>query len=207
MKKHLTLIGFMTALFIAVVGCSEQNIPQEGVKYTVVKTPTPDAASVVEVFSLGCGHCRNMEKMLPDIQKLAGVNIEQVHVTFNQGAQVAAYMYYTAFIQTDGKPSPELKEDLFRFIQEDSTALSEDERQTALNAIFNKYKLQSPFQLSESQREEVYQHLTQANQLEANAGITSVPTFLVKGKYLVQNSEHESLEDLANTIRYLSEKQ
>jgi len=30
------------------------------------------------------------------------VNIDKVHVTFNESAQIAAYIFYTASIQTDG---------------------------------------------------------------------------------------------------------
>lgn len=194
-------------LLVALTGCSENEMPKEGVKYTVVATPTEGVADVVEVFSLGCGHCRNMELMLPEIKKLAEVEIDQVHVTFNESAQYAAYLYYTAAVQSNGKPSPELKESLFGFVQEQAADLDEEGRKNKLDEIFSQYDLVSPFELNDEQKEQVYQQMTSANQLEQNAQITSVPSFLVKGKYLVQNGAHDSLEDLANTIRFLSEKQ
>ena len=194
-------------LLVALTGCSENEMPKEGVKYTVVETPTEGVADVVEVFSLGCGHCRNMELMLPEIKKLAEVEIDQVHVTFNESAQYAAYLYYTAAVQSNGKPSSELKESLFGFVQEQAADLDEEGRKNKLDEIFSQYDLVSPFDLNDEQKEQVYQQMTSANQLEQNAQITSVPSFLVKGKYLVQNGAHDSLEDLANTIRFLSEKQ
>ncbi|WEM43703.1 thioredoxin domain-containing protein [Photobacterium sp. DA100] len=194
-------------LLVAVTGCSETDTPKEGVKYTLVATPTAGIADVVEVFSLGCGHCRNMELMLPEIKKLAEVDIDQVHVTFNESAQYAAYLYYTAAIQSSGKPSADLKEALFSFVQEQAAGLDEEGRKNKLDEIFGQHDLVSPFALNDEQKELVYQQMTNANQLEQNAQITSVPSFLVKGKYLVQNGAHDSLEDLANTIRFLSEKQ
>ncbi|PSU34835.1 thioredoxin domain-containing protein [Photobacterium lutimaris] len=204
----LTKIVASTLFFLVVLtGCSESETPKEGVKYTVVQTPSEDVADVVEVFSLGCGHCRNMELMLPEIKKLADVDIDQVHVTFNESAQYAAYLYYTAAIQSNGKPSPELKEALFGFVQELAANLDEEGRKNKLDEIFSQYNLVSPFDLNDEQKEHVYQQMTNANQLEQNAQITSVPAFLVKGKYLVQSAAHDSLEDLANTIRFLSEKQ
>ncbi|MGR5065214.1 DsbA family protein [Photobacterium sp. DNB22_13_2] len=194
-------------LLVALTGCSESEIPKEGEKYTVVATPTEGIADVVEVFSLGCGHCRNMELMLPEIKKLADVDIDQVHVTFNESAQYAAYLYYTAAIQSNGKPAAELKEALFAFVQDQAADLDEESRKNKLDEIFSQYDLVSPFDLSDEQKEQVYQQMTNANQLEQNAKITGVPAFLVKGKYLVENGAHDSLEDLANTIRFLSEKQ
>ena len=194
-------------LLLTLTGCSEPGVPQQGVKYTVVETPTENIADVVEVFSLGCGHCRNMELMLPEIKKLADVDIDQVHVTFNESAQYAAYLYYTAAIQSGGKPSPELKEALFKFVQEQAAQLDEEGRKNKLDEIFAQYEMVSPFALNDEQKKAVYQQMSEANQLEQNAKITSVPSFLVQGKYLVQNSAHDSLEDLANTISYLSNKQ
>ncbi|MGF1723974.1 thiol:disulfide interchange protein DsbA/DsbL [Photobacterium nomapromontoriensis] len=207
MNKLIKYIAPFAILLVALTGCSENDIPKEGVKYTVVPTPTANIANVVEVFSLGCGHCRNMETMLPEIEKLANVDVHQVHVTFNESAQLAAYIYYTAAIQMDGKPSQALVEALFAYVQDESAQLDEEQRQTKLKQIFDQYHLVSPFELNDAQRKQVYQQLTEANTIETNAHITSVPSFLVQGKYLVQSSAHESLKDLANTIKYLSNKQ
>ena len=63
---------------------------------------------------------------------------------------------------------------------------------------------EQPFELTEEQHKQVYQKLTEAEQVVTNAEIASVPAFLVQGKYLVESSAHESLEDMANTISYLA---
>ncbi|PSW21521.1 peptide permease [Photobacterium sanctipauli] len=204
MYKLITRFIALFALSFALIGCGDNSIPQEGVKYKVVPTATPNAANVVEVFSLGCGHCRNMEMMLPDIKQLADVEIDQVHVTFNESAQIAAYIYYTAAIQMDGKPSAEMKEAMFAYVQDSPQDMTDEERQAKLGEIFGEFGLVSPFEINDEQKQAVYEQLQAANELVVNAVVNSVPAFLVQGKYLVENSAHESLEDLANTIQYLS---
>lgn len=188
---------------LALTGCNDITAPQEGEKYTVV-TETANTPDVVEIFSLGCGHCRNMETLLPEIKKQAGVEISKVHVTFNQSAQVAAYIYYTAAIQTGGQPDHTLMEEMFAYVQDRSDNVTEEQRKEKLTKIFTSRELSSPFDLSEEQQKQVYKKMTDAEKLVANAQIASVPAFLVKGKYLVQSSAHESVEDMAETIRYLS---
>ncbi|RWX57111.1 thioredoxin domain-containing protein [Photobacterium chitinilyticum] len=188
---------------LALVGCNDASTPKEGDKYKVV-AEAADAAPVVEVFSLACGHCRSMETMLPEIKKIAGVEIDKVHVTFNQSAQVAAYIFYTAAIQTNGAPEPALMEALFAYVQDTSDTVTEEERKSQLTGIFKTYNLASPYELTEDQHKQIYQKLSEAEQLVSSAEIASVPAFLVQGKYLVESSAHESIEDMANTISYLS---
>ncbi|MGF1760744.1 thiol:disulfide interchange protein DsbA/DsbL [Photobacterium sagamiensis] len=195
--------ALLIALF-TITGCSDANVPQEGDKYTIIPTPMTDTADVIEIFSLGCGHCRNMEAMLPELQSMAKVDIEKVHVTFNEGAQLAAYIFYTAAIQTSDKPSEQLVKDLFAYVQDSDENLSPEEKRASLEKIFKQYDLLSPYELSEEQHKTVYQQLSAAETLVANAEVASVPAFLVKGKYLIQTDAHESLEDIANTIRYLN---
>ncbi|WP_299021863.1 thioredoxin domain-containing protein [uncultured Photobacterium sp.] len=197
-----SIIPLFIAL-LAITGCNDISAPQEGEKYTIVNE-TVNTADVVEIFSLGCGHCRSMETMLPEIKKMAGVDIDKVHVTFNQSAQVAAYIFYTAAIQTDGKPDGALMEEMFAYVQDRSDNVTEEQRKAQLTKIFKSRDLSSPFDLTEEDQKQVYKKMNEAEKLVSNAQIASVPAFLVKGKYLVQTSAHESIEDMAETIRYLS---
>ncbi|MGF1788453.1 thiol:disulfide interchange protein DsbA/DsbL [Photobacterium swingsii] len=202
--KKILLPLFVSLL--ALVGCNDTSTPKEGVQYTTVATPiTSTTAPVMEVFSLACGHCRNMDKILPEIQKLADTDIEQVHVTFNESAQLGAYIFYTAAIQSNGHPKPELMEQLFAYTQDKPEGATEEDRKAQLVAIFNQHSLLSPYEISEEQHKQVFKEMAKAEQVVTNAEIASVPAFVVKGKYLVQSDAHESLEDLANTIKYLSQ--
>ncbi|KLV05211.1 peptide permease [Photobacterium aquae] len=203
MKKLLTFLAPLTLVAALLGGCSDSNVPKEGEQYTVVPTPTENVADVIEVFSLGCGHCRNMEQVLPTLKELAKTDVEQMHVTFNESAQIAAYMFYTAAFQMDGKPSPEIKEDLFAFIQGGSEGLDATQREAKIKEIFSKYNIKSPFDLTETEQQTVYNLMKTANEFENNARVTSVPVFIVKGKYMIQSDKHESVEEIATTIRYL----
>ncbi|GAB3524501.1 thioredoxin domain-containing protein [Photobacterium alginatilyticum] len=198
-----SIIPLFVAL-LALAGCNDAATPKEGVKYKIIAETVENAAPVIEVFSLACGHCRSMETMLPEIEKLAGVDIDKVHVTFNKSAQIAAYIYYTVAIQNDGAPDAALMESLFAYVQDTGDTVTEGERKTLLTKIFATHNLTSPFELTEEQHKQVYQKLTEAEQVVTNAEIASVPAFLVQGKYLVESSAHESLEDMANTISYLA---
>jgi thiol-disulfide isomerase/thioredoxin len=193
-------------LFVVVVtlaGCSDNN-PTEGKEYTVIPTPIADAPAVVEIFSLSCDHCRSMESMIPAIEALTKIETAKTHVTFNESAQRSAYIFYTAAIQSNGKPNEEMMQDLFAYVQEGPSDLTPEQTKEALIVLFKKYQQKSPIDLDKAQHEAVYQKMVAAEILVSNTQLASVPAFLVKGKYLVNSRSHETLEDLAATIVYLN---
>ncbi len=193
-------------LFVAVftlAGCSDNN-PTEGKEYTIIPTPMADAPAVVEIFSLSCDHCRSMESMIPAIEAMTKIDTAKIHVTFNESAQRSAYIYYTAAIQSNGKPSEEMMQDLFAYVQDGPSDLTPEQTKEALITLFKKYQLKSPIDLDEAQHEAVYQQMVTAETFVNNTQLASVPAFLVKGKYLINSSAHETLEDLAATIVYLN---
>ncbi|HIF9207105.1 thiol:disulfide interchange protein DsbA/DsbL [Photobacterium damselae] len=206
----LILRTFFSFLFLALAltGCSDSNTPKDGDQYMTIAKPISDMQGVYEVFSLSCGHCRSMETMLPEIKKLAGVkDIRSVHVTFNESAQLAAFVYYAAAIQSpNGEPSDKLTEQLFAYTQDTPKDTPMDKRKEMLNNLFAQYKMNSPYQLTQTQQEEVFSKMDQAQKIIEAANITSVPTFIVNGKYLVNTPAHKNLQDLANTIKYLEAK-
>ncbi|OBU18401.1 peptide permease [Photobacterium aquimaris] len=201
--------AFFVLLFtvVALSGCSDSKTPQEGDQYSVIPTPMPAMKGVTEIFSLSCGHCRKMESILPEIKKLTKGDIKQVHVIFNESAQKAAFIFYAAMVQTDNKPSHTLVEQLFAFVQDSPKDMSVEQRKAAIDKIFHDNKLKSPYELTEAQQKEVFKMFQQSEEIVRNAALESVPAFLVNGKYLVNTSAHKSLQDLANTIVYLKNKQ
>jgi predicted DsbA family dithiol-disulfide isomerase len=42
-----------------------------------------------------------------------------------------------------------------------------------------------------------------ADDITTKGEINSVPTFIVKGKYIVNTSAHQDVEGIANTIKFL----
>ncbi len=201
--------SFFVVLFAALTltACTDSKTPQEGDKYSVIPTPMPNLPAVTEIFSLSCGHCRNMESMLPEIKKLTNTkDVNQVHVIFNESAQKAAFIFYAAMVQTDNKPSHKLKEALFAFVQDSPKDMTNEQRQAALTKIFHDNGLKSPYELTKEQQAEVFKMFQQSEAIVRDAALQSVPAFLINGKYLVNTSAHDSLQDMANTITYLKDK-
>lgn len=221
MKSIFKPLFFVFVSLFVLAGCSEDNSPKEGNEYSVIPTPMSDLPDVVEIFSLACGNCKNMESMIPAIEEMTKIDIAKTHVTFNESAQRSAYVYYAAAIQNNGKPSHEMMADLFTYTQggagadnhdhgeaqaeeEPEVAMTPAEKKAEMIGIFNKYDMKSPIDLSEAQHEAVYQEMVKAEKIVTNANIASVPAFLVQGKYLVNSAAHKTLEDLAATITYLN---
>lgn len=142
--------------------------------------------------------------MIPAIEDLTKIETAKIHVTFNENAQRSAYIFYTAAIQSNGNPSEAMMQDLFAYVQDGPSDLTPEQTKEALIALFDKYQQKSPIDLDETQHEDVYQRMVSAETFVNNTQLASVPAFLVKGKYLVNSSAHETLEDLANTIVYLT---
>ena len=221
MKSIFKPLLLVFVSFFVLAGCSEDNSPKEGNQYAIIPTPMSDLPDVVEIFSLACGNCKNMETMIPAIEDMTKIDIAKTHVTFNESAQRSAYVYYAAANQNNGKPSHEMMTDLFTYTQSGAGADNHDhgedqkseeaademtpaQKKAQMIAIFKKYNMKSPIDLSEAGHEAVYQQMVKAEEIVTNANIASVPAFLVKGKYLVNSGAHKTLEDLAATISYLN---
>lgn len=199
------LISFTFIFFVA--ACSKAPEPTEGEQYQLLPETlnSTQFAPVTEVFSLTCGHCRNMEDVLPELQKAVGQDIKKMHITFNQSAYVAAILYYAAEMQSGGTPDHQFMLDLFAAMQMPQGTTSEQQK-TAMIAVFEKRGLVSPINYTEQQMAELTKKVDAIMLLSEQTKIQSVPTFIVKGKYQVISSGHEGTEDMAKTIKYLLAK-
>lgn len=202
MKKLFTLLTILTATVL--VGCSDSNTPQEGKQYQQlpVNLATFRLPQVTEVFSLNCGHCRKMEAVLPQLEELTQQSIGKIHVTFNESAQIAAMIYYTAEMQLGKKPDHEFMNALFAATQMGDGATLADKKQ-AIDAAFQSRGLISPYELNEQQQEQLFEAMNLAQDITEKGQINSVPTFVVNGKYMVLTAGHQDIEGIANTINYL----
>lgn len=201
------LISRLSALVLAsllLLGCSENSVPQEGSQFQRLPNDVSryDVAPLTEVFSLSCGHCRKMENFLPQIESLTSQKVDKLHVTFNENAQIAAMIYYTAVMQLDATPDHAFMDELFAAVQmgEGST---NTERQAAIEKAFQTRDLVSPYQLNKEQQATLFTYLEKAQHVSVAGEINSVPTFIVKGKYQVLTAGHENIEAIAHTISYL----
>lgn len=206
MKKLFALIPlFLTSLL---VGCSDSNTPQEGQQYQrlPVNLATYQLPQVTEVFSLNCGHCYKMESVIPQLEKLTNQSIGKVHVTFNEGAQIGAMIYYSAQMQLGQTPDHEFMQALFAAVQMGNGATN-TERKTAIDTAFQSRGLVSPYDLDPSQQEQLFQTIAPAQEITEKGQINGVPTFIVNGKFMVLTSGHQDVDGIANTILYLTQQQ
>lgn len=202
LKVRLTL--FFSALFL--FACSEQTIPKEGEQYTTLAQPLEEQGlPVSEVFSLTCGHCRNMEHFLGEISAQAGTDMGKMHITFNDSAQAAALIYYAAEMQLGKIPDSAFMDELFAAVQMPQGS-SEAEKQQAIANAFSARDLLTPDKLSRQQADKLGHKIANIERLSRQSGIDSVPTFLVNGRYQIIVTGHRTPQQIGNTIRYLLEK-
>jgi thiol-disulfide isomerase/thioredoxin len=201
--------GYWLATITAVtllVGCGETSQPELGTHYQDLPSDLSDVITepVVEVFSLTCGHCMNLESELPAIKQAYGGEIGKVHVTFNDSSRSAAMFFYAGVTQLDGTPTPEFMTGLFNLYHGNFS--SSEEKIAALNQTFIDAGITSPYELTEEQIGDVLEASKVAEIVTSRGRIQAVPTFIVQGKYLVNLSAHSSSEEIANTLTYLSNK-
>ena len=196
--------AFASLIFMALlVGCSKSDHPQEGKQFE--RLPADMSAYqlpiVTEVFSLNCGHCANMESAIPQLESATNQTVGKLHVIYNQSAQISAMIYYSAQTQLGAMPSHAMMKAMFEAVQmEGATA---QQQKQAINKAFSDQGLSSPDTLTEPQQKALFSAMQQAADISKKGQINAVPTFIVKGKYMVLLAGHKDLDDIANTINYL----
>ncbi len=227
MKFNAKIVGVLIASSLALAGCkneqstkveannaptatqtaaasSDNFVPTKGYQYTELKNPITNAPKVMEVFSLACSHCRKMESLVPELKKMIGENITQYHVTFNESAQAAAVLFYTAAIQSDDHPTFKQMEELFSFVQDTPKDWTPEQRKTKLDSIYTEFGMLPPSKLSEAQQKQVYTLMKESNRIVTESQLSAVPAFIIQGKYMVELGGQNSLQEFAKTIKYLS---
>ncbi|WGV97963.1 thiol:disulfide interchange protein DsbA/DsbL [Vibrio sp. YMD68] len=207
MKKTSSLFVIAFIAIISLVGCSENSTPTEGKQfaYLPVNLSEYGLSPVTEVFSLTCGHCRKMEAVIPELETAIGQSIGKIHVTFNESAQIAAMIYYSAQLQLNATPDHAMMDELFAAVQLGEGATLE-ERKLAIDSAFESRNLVSPYDLGEEMQKELFKRLEFSQDVSVKGQINSVPTFIVSGKYIILTQGHSDVQSIANTINYLVEQ-
>jgi thiol-disulfide isomerase/thioredoxin len=206
MKKLFTLI-IATLLALFTLGCSESSTPQLNKHYSELPTTLNHLidSPVVEVFSLTCGHCKSMEEYIPNLEQESGYSIKKVHVTFNQSAQVAAMIYYSAYTQLKGEMDHQINSELFSAFHL-SGEVTQQQQIEEINKVFTSRGLTTPYELDEEQQKDLFEIMELASKVTQEGQIGSVPGFIVSGKYLINTSAHDSTTHMAQTIKFLANK-
>lgn len=204
MFKSLKNILLLTVTALFIIGCSDSDTPKQGEQYRALPTTLTqkDIKPVTEVFSLMCGHCRNMEASLSELEELTGQDIGKVHVTFSEQAQVSALIYYAAVMQLNHKPDESMMKALFAAVQL-GEGVTISQQQKAIEQVFTSRHMSSPYNFDDLQQKALFAYLNQAMEINEQGGFNSVPTFVVNGKYEVLVAGHQDIQDIANTINFL----
>lgn len=204
MPKHFKLFTLFAFILVFLSACSESDTPKLGKQYQQLATPLTqkDIKPVTEVFSLTCGHCRNMEASIPELEKLTTQKFGKVHVTFNDQAQVAALIYYAAVMQLNHIPDEAMMKDLFAAVQlgEGSTMT---QQQKAIEQTFTSRHMISPYSFDALQQKALFRYLNDAMEISKQGNFNSVPTFIINGKYQVLVGGHEDIQGISKTINFL----
>ncbi len=161
---------------------------------------------VVEVFSLTCHHCMNLESSLPEIAQYAGTEIKKMHLVANQNFSNAAMLFYSAIMQNDNNPLDDaFMAGLFN-IYHGQEAQTQEQYTNIIKQHFQNSGFTSPYDLTEEQTKQLYATITPAIKVSEKAKISSVPTFIVKGQYLVNIAAHSDAKSIGQTIAYLLNK-
>ena len=187
------------------VGSSMIANAQSG--YEVLETPLrtakADKVEVVEFFWYGCAHCFRFEPYIKAWKKNLPDNVEFVHAAppLNPAWKVHSQAFYAAKVMGI---ADQLHEPMFNAIHIDKKPMRKPKDIVKLveSLGLDGKKFQKAMKSFN-----VDAKLRQSMKLAINAGINSVPTMLVNGKYRTSESIAGSYENLIKVLSDLVEQE
>jgi protein dithiol oxidoreductase (disulfide-forming) len=187
---------------------------QDGVNYTrvVPAQPTNVAAGQVEVlefFWYACPHCYALEPTVLNWlkSKPAYVTFTRVPVEWNEGHRSLAHLFYA--LEAMGKLN-DLHSEIFKEIQQNGDPLIGPDPSNAAAAERVQLSFIKKMGLSDADFEKAYQDMNvqtamqRADQLVQRYRITSVPMFVINGKYITDVTMAGGPEKLMSMLNDLT---
>lgn len=175
---------------------------EAGKQYQKMEQTIANAPQVMEVFSYGCGHCRQMDKLLPELNEALGQDVVQEHIVYDDGTASLAVLYYTGVIQLPKEKLHAYNEAIFSLLH-DNHDMTQQQSTDKLAAIYSQFGILAPDQLDEQQVEKVSKHIQHAAQITKEARVQGVPSFYVNGEYQLLAGGHNSLEGMIDSIEQM----
>ncbi|CAH6873997.1 Peptide permease [Vibrio chagasii] len=197
MKRLQNVFILLVSLIISATAFAS---PSEGKQYTLLEKPYSTEYQVDKFFSLTCMPCWQMTELLKGKEGSDELKMHRTHVIFNDSTLQAAGIYYTVLAQ---KPdlSHELLSELFSLVQTKNPL-----QETDIDAFFKEHNLLKQKDMTQDQQQQWAKFMENAVTKTEQASISSIPSFIINGRYMVKLRGHRSMEELLETIQYLSEQ-
>ena len=178
----------------------------EGEHYLLIENPRrirSEKIEVMEFFSYACVHCYNFDPMLLEWVQQKGDSIKfiQTPAVSNQywrllGQNFLAYQKLGVY---DRYHTP-----FFRAMQDGGRAFSDKE---SLAEFYEQLGGEQQAYLEAFNSVEVASELSKADSMARRLKVTSVPSIVIQGKYLVRASRSGGPKRMLNVMDYLIEKE
>lgn len=222
MKNNRLLVVLASIIALIVVAVAAMNLTQKPTSgagspvagdlavdkhYRVLSQPLQvagDGISVIEFFWYGCPHCRDFEPRIK--QWLASapedIRFEMKPIVWNDATGLHAAMYYAGLEASD---SAALHDALFEQIIDIRKERNLDRHIDSVSRLFSQYGV-SESQLTERlNSQEILQQVRQAESDMRQAEVSSTPSVLIGGKYLILNNSDVGDKGLFNVMETLIE--
>ncbi|CAH7334273.1 Peptide permease [Vibrio chagasii] len=197
MKRLQNVFILLVSLIISATAFAS---PSEGKQYTLLEKPYSTEYQVDKFFSLTCMPCWQMTELLKGKEGSGELKLHRTHVIFNDSTLQAAGIYYTVLAQRPDL-SHELLSELFSLVQTKNSL-----QETDIDAFFKEHNLLKQKDMTQDQQQQWAKFMEDAVTKTEQASISSIPSFIINGRYMVKLRGHRSMEELLETIQYLSEQ-
>jgi thiol:disulfide interchange protein DsbA len=206
MKKILLLLSL--TLLMPLQACSQEKW-REGSHYKVIAEQVTEKKEVLEFFSFWCPHCFSFEPVVKNIKSKLAVDVEfkKVHVNFMGFASAALQNEATKamMVARELNKGVELNQAIFRYLHVSRSAITSINdlknifvvngvEPKEFDKVISSFGVNSMLQMNNRSIEKYREHLS------------SVPNFIVNGKYQATFTRDMNPDDMVDLIVFLSKK-
>ena len=206
MKKILLLLGL--TLLLPLQACSQEKW-REGTHYNVIAEQTTEKKEVLEFFSFWCPHCFNFEPIVKTIKTKLADDVEfiKVHVNFMgfTSPDIQDEATKAMMVARELERGEELNNAIFRYIhvsRSSITGIKDLKNIFVVNGVESEEfdKMMSSFSVNSRLK------MNNKSIETYRKYVSSVPNFIVNGKYQATITRDMNNEEIVDLIVFLSNK-
>lgn len=206
MKKILLLLGL--TLLLPLQACSQEKW-REGTHYNVIAEQTTEKKEVLEFFSFWCPHCFNFEPIVKTIKSKLADDVEfiKVHVNFMgfTSPDIQDEATKAMMVARELERGEELNNAIFRYIHVSRSSIAgiKDLKNIfVVNGVESEEfdKMMSSFSVNSRLK------MNNKSIETYRKYVSSVPNFIVNGKYQATITRDMNNEEIVDLIVFLSNK-